>query len=442
MHFSRFVIVGVSTSAQVDSGFGRPVLLSSLKVPIPECKFKHLLALADPAIFVCEEYAVSHADLRSTIITRMAASAAPGSVVPRLVSEFAEIPGFYASLISVLCELELPNDQAKRLWHRAVMHRQELEATLGRTVDTRVALLEILVAEPAFGSNPKISDIVRDEQRRRDAFYDEVTGLHNRRYVTGCIERELSRSSRYDLSFSLVFVDMDGFKAVNDSFGHSVGDELLRAFGSHLRHMMRVEDVVARYGGDEFLILMPRTETDGAERFARRLLDAQPEMLSTFAVPVAFSAGIASFPVDGRTAADLVDVADRRLYEAKAAGKATYRSRSDAEHRRYDRYLVGLPVDVDLGEGRPLRASTRDLSVGGLSLETEEPIEVGRTLRLRVHNATDGRVYQLSTKIVWLRELPERATYRIGTMYGRDSDDVGHQLVETLRDTGAHRGSA
>jgi hypothetical protein len=165
-------------------------------------------------------------------------------------------------------------------------------------------------------------------------------------------------------------------------------------------------------------------------------------MLSTFAVPVAFSAGIASFPVDGRTAADLIDVADRRLYEAKAAGRGTYRSRSDAEHRRYDRYVIGLPVDVDLGEGRPFRASTRDLSVGGLSLETEEPIEVGRTLQLRVHNATDGKTYQLSTKIVWLRELPQRAAYRIGTMYGRDSDGVGHQLVETLRDTGAHRGSA
>lgn len=374
-------------------------------------------------------------DLRSTIISRIATSKAPGTVLPRLVSEHSHRHGFYSALISVLCDLDLSDEQAKGLWNRAETHRSELQAMISRNVDVRLSLMDLLIADVSLGTNPKISDVVRDEQRRRDAFHDEVTGLHNRRYVMSCIARELSRSTRYGLSFALVFVDLDNFKEINDSFGHATGDEVLRAFAGHLRSMLRAEDVAARYGGDEFIVLMPRTDSEGAEHFARRLLDSAGELARHITAGVGFSAGVASYPADGSATEEIIGAADRRLYAVKAAGGGSVELEGDK--RRYDRYPAGFPVEVDLGEGNPLHASTRDLSAGGMSIETEERIEVGRTLQLRIHSSRERKTYSVSSKIVWMREIPERSRYRIGTMYRHRDEETVQKLVESARHNAA-----
>lgn len=355
-------------------------------------------------------------DLRSTIISRIAASSAPGSVLPRLVSELSYRSGFYTALVSVVCDVDLANEHAKALWERAQTHQLELEARVSQKVDIRLSLMDLLIADPSVGTNPKISDILRDEQRRRDAVFDEVTGLHNRRYFISCITRELSRSTRYGLSFALVFVDLDNFKEINDSFGHATGDEVLRAFGGHLRSLMRAEDVVARYGGDEFIVLMPQTDTDGATHFARRLLDSAGDLSRHISVGVGFSAGVAAYPEDGSTTEDLIRAADRRLYTAKEEGGASVAE--DCDKRRYDRYASCFAVEVDLG---------------GLSIETEQRIEVGRTLQLRIHSSHDRRTYCVSSKIVWMSEIRHQSRYRIGTMYRHRDEETVRRLVESAR---------
>ncbi len=156
---------------------------------------------------------------------------------------------------------------------------------------------------------------------REFSFTDEVTGLYDRRFFSVRLEEEVARSHRFGHPLSLVLLDLDGFKTVNDELGHLAGDETLRSVGEILLKNSRGIDVVCRYGGDEFAVLLVETPRAGAGLYAERIR----EILSADAcsrgwqVPASF--GIASLPEDVRSADDLVRAADEALYAAKRAGK-------------------------------------------------------------------------------------------------------------------------
>ena len=153
---------------------------------------------------------------------------------------------------------------------------------------------------------------------------DEVTGLFNRRYMNDRIDEEISRSRRHDRRFAVIYVDLDGFKSVNDRHGHEAGDHVLREAARFLADNIRREDIIARIGGDEFLALLPDTKSSDAANLVIRLhtgFAAQP-----FATPtgepvdaLSFSAGVASFPDDADTRPALQAVADKNMYAHKLA---------------------------------------------------------------------------------------------------------------------------
>ena len=158
-------------------------------------------------------------------------------------------------------------------------------------------------------------------ERERDALLDvaltdPLTGLANRRSLIARGEYEVARHSRQDRQFAVMMLDLDGFKLLNDRFGHVAGDELLRDVAVGLTHATRAQDTVARLGGDEFCVLAPETDRAGAEHLAGRIAAAVSE--STAGVEtLRGSVGSAVFPDDGRTAAVLMHVADQRLLAAK-----------------------------------------------------------------------------------------------------------------------------
>jgi diguanylate cyclase (GGDEF)-like protein len=170
-------------------------------------------------------------------------------------------------------------------------------------------------------------------QRERDvlrdyALSDPVTGVSNRRSLLIRADYEIERHRRSRRSFALVMLDLDGFKALNDRFGHAAGDDLLRDVASALRRAMRAQDTVARFGGDEFCVLAPETDQRGADPLADRVTKAVSDV-SVGLEAVAGSVGVAIFPSDGVTVADLMRVADERLLEAKRrrpAGSARRRA--------------------------------------------------------------------------------------------------------------------
>lgn len=154
------------------------------------------------------------------------------------------------------------------------------------------------------------------------ASLDDLTGLYNRRYFTRWFETELSRAKSYLLPLSLFLFDIDHFKAVNDTYGHNAGDMVLRKLGEDIRRHTRSSDLVVRYGGEEFVVVMPSSDKKQAFIYANGLRERIAA--TKISVPgvnppigVTISGGVASFPVDGESTADLIHAADHALYGAK-----------------------------------------------------------------------------------------------------------------------------
>lgn len=150
---------------------------------------------------------------------------------------------------------------------------------------------------------------------------DHLTGLFNRRYLEETLERELLRASRQQGSLGLIMLDVDDFKQVNDTYGHDAGDAVLRKLGKLLREHVRGEDMPSRYGGDEFILVLPGASPEVTQERARLISEAAKEL--HFQIdgkkldPVTFSLGIAVFPQDGSSVAAILKAADVALYLAK-----------------------------------------------------------------------------------------------------------------------------
>ena len=162
----------------------------------------------------------------------------------------------------------------------------------------------------------------------RMATFDALTDLPNRRTLSERIEHAILAAGRQQTEFAILFMDLDGFKTINDSLGHTVGDEVLKAFAQRLLHCVRGGDTVARLGGDEFVVLLEHiASTDEAGHIAENVLERMRKGIWADSQPLQVmpSIGIALFPQDGETADTLLKHADAAMYEAKRSGRGTYR---------------------------------------------------------------------------------------------------------------------
>ena len=160
------------------------------------------------------------------------------------------------------------------------------------------------------------------ERVRQLAYIDGLTGIFNRRFFELRINQEIERARRFDSGLSIIILDIDQFKRLNDEFGHLLGDEVLRQISSVFSQHLRKIDVVCRYGGEEFAILLPQTGVEQAMRVAEKLrcvVEAWP--FPGVPRPVTISAGTAAFPRHGITRDELVQAADAGMYTAKQAGR-------------------------------------------------------------------------------------------------------------------------
>jgi diguanylate cyclase (GGDEF)-like protein len=150
---------------------------------------------------------------------------------------------------------------------------------------------------------------------------DDVTGLYNARHLYKTLEAEVYRSARFGYEFSVVFIDLDHFKHVNDTYGHLVGSKLLAEIGYMIKTHLRLIDYAFRYGGDEFVILLPQTPKDSAQVVAKRLRDvfrtAKFLRDDSLNINVRASMGIASYPEDAKSAHEIIRQADEMMYTVK-----------------------------------------------------------------------------------------------------------------------------
>ncbi len=170
-----------------------------------------------------------------------------------------------------------------------------------------------------------ISDITARKQAEREithlANHDTLTGLANRRLLMERMEQLILQAKRNRIEFSVIFIDLDKFKPINDFWGHQVGDELLKAIANRLSDNLRASDTLARIGGDEFVILLPHLTSNHTEDVLKKIARAfqQPFELSQHTLSIQASLGAANYPLDGDNASELLNRADREMYRHKQA---------------------------------------------------------------------------------------------------------------------------
>jgi diguanylate cyclase (GGDEF)-like protein len=170
------------------------------------------------------------------------------------------------------------------------------------------------------------------DQMSKLAHTDPLTGLSNRRHLFEQLENEFARAQRYRRPFCLLYIDMDGFKAINDQFGHLFGDEILRGSARSMQAVLRATDLIARIGGDEFAVLLPETDLVGAEHVAEKLrksLAAYGSQLSPSLPSLTLSVGVGQIGEEDDAIEDILARADKAQYLAKSAGKSLTRTQED-----------------------------------------------------------------------------------------------------------------
>lgn len=197
-------------------------------------------------------------------------------------------------------------------------------STVGGFSASELRLLGLLADQAAVAiSNASLHQIIS-----RQAYSDTLTGLPNRRALDERLEQEVQSARRNGYSFAVVMMDLDGFKDVNDTYGHSVGDDVLRTVFSQMARGVRNTDFLARYGGDELTLILTQSDMSSARIVTGKILEGMKRL--KFALPdkkrlnLGISGGIALYPVHARNGPDLLRAADAALYQAKKHDRGTF----------------------------------------------------------------------------------------------------------------------
>ena len=311
-------------------------------IGIISCSMKvHELKLSSEALRVANERLSSHMDNSPLTVLELDASLtitrcsnrvsvllglAPGALEGRALLDALHIADANEPLVSALSRLTSGAEESNRV-------ESNLTHADGHTVYCEwfnSALTD------ASGRVTSIMALVQDVSARVEAAqqllhiatHDTLTGLANRRMLTERLSHALARAERTGEAVAVLFIDLDGFKSVNDKYGHGAGDEVLRDVATRLRRIARATDFVARLGGDEFVILLDTDVHPGSpSMLAERVFDAlsAPCRFTGGEAPIGASIGVAMHPPLSNLAADLIRRADAAMYEAKSAGKGCVR---------------------------------------------------------------------------------------------------------------------
>jgi diguanylate cyclase (GGDEF)-like protein len=244
----------------------------------------------------------------------------------------------FKNLLNQYCHLPFTDDDCKHHWINILQHQKDLEKMLGRHVGFLVALTDYTTN--IINRFPNLLLVDRDSYMKTKtwAMHDSLTGLFNRAFLRDYLEKELDKANRYMISFSLLYLDIDHFKRLNDAYGHKAGDDVLQKVGKLLMSCSRASDLVARYGGEEFVVIMSQTTGRMAFEVADRLREdiSQEDILiegQELPIHITVSGGLASCPMDSTNLDDLFQKADKALYDAKSLGRNRIRLYSSIQRK-------------------------------------------------------------------------------------------------------------
>ena len=298
-------------------------------------------------------------------------------------------------------DVRLPDDLVSRehariefLWDPETQEPHYILVDLGSTNRTFVNSRQIQRVELLDGDKIQVGDSVLKfvllddvevkfhEEIRNRISYDRLTGLLTRESLYLALEKELQRCGRYRLPVAVLMMDLDRFKEVNDTHGHTIGSRVLAEVGRRIRDSLRARDVSARYGGEEFLTYLSETDADGGGLTGQRIrhaIRASPFEIEGRSINLTISIGVSAFPDHGRDIETLVKRADVALYRAKAEG----RDRVCIDDGRPVRRAAAAKGEAAAkGAARPARGRRRSAS-GGRARRPRRPRAAGRAASRR-----------------------------------------------------------
>ncbi|MCZ6696801.1 MAG: diguanylate cyclase [Acidobacteria bacterium] len=352
----------------------------------------------------------------------------------------------YAALLLILTRLPFEETEARRHWEAVLKHRRSLCETLERQVGLRVALLDYFINVNRQLTSPRIVDLSLAERQESSAQTDTQTGLFNARQFLSALQKESRRSKRYRLDLSVLYIDLDDYRELNERHGEIVGDILLREIAILLKNKIRDIDVAARLSGEEFGILLPETERMGAylvaerirreaeRHFLRRDIDGRPIALTV-------TVGVAKYPDDATTADRLMRRAEEAMHQAKARGGNSvgvyYQERRNFIRFDMAQRTVQITVTPAVEEGGEIPGPSpepRNISRSGLLFESDRPYDIGEEIIIACQDGRDGARVTLRARVVRLEEIERQpGCFEVGAAFLLEWEHQEVQVTEFLR---------
>ena len=348
-------------------------------------------------------------------------------------------PAVYTALFKLLAGIDIPQEKSEKHWNKAMEHRLKMMQLLDRKIDITTALSDYLQTSTKLLDHPRLIESSLYENVVREAIHDKLTGLFNRPYFDQTYRQQVALAKRYKDDFTVLFLDIDNFKEINDSYGHMAGDEALRQVGKIINLQKRDSDVAARYGGEEFILLLTHTDNVSGFIFAERLRRAIEKLKISYhdqCFQLTISGGIASFPFNSQNPEQLLRMADSAVYFSKGAGKNRI-SYFKEEKRRYLRVKIHQPIlakELDFKDSQAFSGMSKDICVGGILFENDTPLPLGALIKVKVP-VSDGQPVMLIGKVVRV-EVHENDRYDIGmTTSFKEMDRIANnEIGNILRD--------
>jgi diguanylate cyclase (GGDEF)-like protein len=305
--------------------------------------------------------------------------------------------------------------EARRHWEEIEQTLSALRKTLGGPVGLQTALLHYFHSHEGLLKEPRLLTEKDLRVLRVNAITDPLTGLYNRRFLLEHLGREISRAERTHGIVSVLMTDLKNFKGINDRFGHPVGDTVLVRTARVIREMLRVVDAGCRWGGDEFVVVLPNTDLFStfavAERIRRKV--ASSTLLGHPDFTLGMHYGIASYPTDGRTADFLLKVADLRLYQCRE--QAAF----EGDRRSHPRFVPG-EMNLHIFPGRQAGSWTApilDVGFGGVGFRAKASSSLPSRWNAEISQPNDPERHTVRLHAVSTSPL-SGGGLRVGCSYG------------------------
>lgn len=379
--------------------------------------------------------------LRSVVIECRNSSADDDTFIAQLNQLIAENGNEVCiSIFQTLASLDLPMETAHKYWTEVIDHRRLLAVKLLRPVDLITAMSDYLRTTTGHHPHARLVEMGSYEKIIHDTMHDSLTGLFNRLYFNETYDQQISLAKRYNTDLSVLFLDIDNFKEINDNLGHIAGDFALRQIAAIIKEEKRDSDIAARYGGEEFVLLMPHTENVNAFVLAERIrkqIETTKFSHHGQSWQLTISGGLASFPLDAKEPKNLLDMADSALYFAKGAGKNTI-SLYKKDKRRYLRVKLNQPVlvqELGFNSSQVFSGISKDICIGGILFDNAESLPIGSQIKVSVPIGSGQPILLIGTVVRVEAFAPDSFDIGMAISFKEMDKLASHEIASFLRET-------